>query len=199
MTRYELYNTIKLLQRNIYNRKKECDTEQKKIQFLSEHEVVEQLKKSQRFHLFENLSSRAQKDFMDFCTGKTMLPLTYDKIFKRIFNYERTPKRLEHFLSAILGFEVEILKVLPVESEKMNEAGSILVMDILVKTKEGMLIDVEMQRLPYLFNGKRVSCYLSDLIMRQYNRICAQVREEEKGRLSLTLDWKKNFWKIFTT
>lgn len=79
---------------------------------------------------------------------------------------------------------MEILKVLPVESEKMNEAGNILMMDILVKTKAGMLIDVEMQRLPYMFNGKRVSCYLADLIMRQYNRIRAQVLEEENGNFT---------------
>lgn len=79
---------------------------------------------------------------------------------------------------------MEILKVLPVESEKMNEAGSILMMDILVKTKAGMLIDVEMQTLPYMFNGKRVSCYLADLIMRQYNRIRAQVPEEENGNFT---------------
>lgn len=41
-----------------------------------------------------------------------------------IFNPEYHKERLEHFLSAILDFEMEVLKVLPVMSEDMFEINS---------------------------------------------------------------------------
>jgi predicted transposase/invertase (TIGR01784 family) len=148
------------------------------IQFQTEKEVIEKLQTSSVFKEFENLNKLRRQEFLNFCTGKNMTALTYDKIFKKIFNFEQHPERLKHFLSAVLGFEVEVLQILPVESEQMNEYGSVLVMDILVKTVDGTIINVEMQRIPYTFNGKRVSCYLSDLVMRQYNQVKAMVKED---------------------
>jgi predicted transposase/invertase (TIGR01784 family) len=148
------------------------------IQFQTEKEVIEKLQTSSVYKEFENLNKLRRQEFLNFCTGKNMTALTYDKIFKKIFNFEQHPDRLKHFLSAVLGFEVEVLQILPVESEQMNEYGSVLVMDILVKTIDGTIINVEMQRIPYTFNGKRVSCYLSDLVMRQYNQVKAMVKED---------------------
>lgn len=113
------------------------------------------MKENGCYEKFEELSRQGRRELIDFCTGKTLLPLTYDKIFKKVFNCEKHPERLEHFLSSILGFEVKILTILPTESEQMNKEGSILIMDILVKSTDGKLLNVEMQRLPYSFNGKK--------------------------------------------
>ena len=137
------------------------------------------MKENGCYEKFEELSRQGRRELIDFCTGKTLLPLTYDKIFKKVFNCEKHPERLEHFLSSILGFEVKILTILPTESEQMNKEGSILIMDILVKSTDGKLLNVEMQRLPYSFNGKRVSCYMADLVMRQYNQIKSELKRKK--------------------
>lgn len=48
-------------------------------------------------------------------------------------------------------------------------------MDILVDLANGTTINVEVQRVGYLFPGERSCCYLSDLIMRQYNQLKASL------------------------
>lgn len=149
-----------------------------KIKFQTEEQVVKMLKEQSLYGKYERMNRRGKQLFMNFCTGKSLEALTYDAIFKRIFQYEKHPKRLEHFLSAILGFPVQVMKVLPVESEKMLEAGSVLIMDIVVKAVDGSIVNVEMQKSAYKFTGKRDSCYLSDLLIRQYNELKAKSREE---------------------
>ena len=44
-------------------------------------------------------------------------------------------------------------------------------MDILVRMSDGSLANIEVQKAPYLFPAERISCYSSDLMMRQYNKI----------------------------
>ena len=63
------------------------------------------------------------------------------------------------------------------ESVSVDSDGSeLLVMDILVRLASGALVNVEIQRVGYLFPGARCACYSSDLLMRQYS----QVREEKR-------------------
>ena len=49
--------------------------------------------------------------------------------------------------------------------------GTLIIMDILVRMSDGSLANIEVQKAPYLFPAERISCYSSDLMMRQYNRI----------------------------
>ena len=79
--------------------------------------------------------------------GTCGLNLTYDPMFKEIFDPQRFPDRLEDFLSLCLGEEVEILSALPTESSRLTEEGSLLVMDLLVRLKSGSLLNVEIQRI----------------------------------------------------
>lgn len=44
-------------------------------------------------------------------------------------------------------------------------------MDILVKMSDGSLANIEVQKAAYLFPAERISCYSSDLMMRQYNKL----------------------------
>ena len=142
-------------------------------------EVMKKLKKEPHsYKRFQKLSPKLQEEFLDFCMGKRGLKITYDPVFKMVFNPEAKPGRLEEFLSLCLGEQVKILQVMPNESERLTEEGSFLVMDILVKLESGALVNVEIQRLGYLFPGARCACYSSDLMMRQYSQMKNRRREE---------------------
>ena len=145
----------------------------------SRNQVMEELKADPWVYgEFQRLSSRLQEEFLGFCMGTKGLGITYDPVFKRIFNPEYRPDRLEEFLSLCLGQKVKIIRAVPNESERLTEEGSLLVMDILVQLASGVLINIEIQRIGYLFPGARCACYGSDLLMRQYS----QVREERRRR-----------------
>ena len=129
---------------------------------------------------FQKLSEELQKDFVMFCLGQKGLDVTYDPVFKFAFDVDKHPERLEDFLGGCLNRSLKILKVIPNESKRLTEDSSLLVMDILVQLEDGQLVNIEIQRVGYLFPGERVSCYLSDLLMRQY----AQIRELKKKTFS---------------
>ncbi len=97
--------------------------------------------------------------------------MTYDPFFIKIFDAEIHPKRLSKFLSKILGRRLKIKRMLPNEHKRITDRGSLLIMDILVEFETGELADVEIQKVGYLFPGQRASCYSSDMVMRQYERI----------------------------
>lgn len=121
--------------------------------------------------LFDGLSIERQDDILEFVQGNKGLPILYDGFFKYVLDPERHPERLESVLTDVLGQEVTIEQVLVKEGNQLNEEGSLVVMDVLVRLSDGRIVDVEMQKYGYLFTGERSSCYLSDLIMRQYNRL----------------------------
>lgn len=109
-----------------------------------------------------------------FCTGKNGLKITYDPIFQKIFNPYLRPKRLEAFLSAILGRTVRIIRVISREGTRLSERASFVVMDILIQLDDGSYANVEMQKIGYNFPLARADCYASDIIMRQYAQIKAE-------------------------
>lgn len=142
-------------------------------------EVLAELKAEPGLYLdFQRLSYQLQEELLEFCMGVRGLKVTYDPVFKKIFNPEYRPERLEDFLSLCMGQSVKILRVLPNESQRLTAEGSLLVMDILVQLKSGVLTNVEIQRIGYAFPGARCACYSSDLLMRQYS----QVREARRNQ-----------------
>ena len=112
--------------------------------------------------------------------GERGLNLTYDPMFKAVFNPQQYAYRLEEFLSLCLGEEVKILHALPTESSRLTDEGSLLVMDLLVQLESGALADIEIQKVGYLFPGQRCACYSSDLVMRQYSLVRAKCREKNQ-------------------
>ena len=84
-------------------------------------------------------------------------------------------ERLNDFLSEILGKKVKILKVLPNESAQIAAESSLLIMDIVVQFEDGSIANVEIQKIGYLFPGQRSACYSSDLLLRQYKRVRAEL------------------------
>ena len=108
--------------------------------------------------------------------------ILYDGFYKHIFDPETNPQRLEDFLSELFGEKVSIEQVLSKEGNKIVEEGSLVVMDIVVRLSDGSIVDVEMQKYGYSFTGERSSCYISDMIMRQYNRLKSKKRRNFKFR-----------------
>lgn len=123
---------------------------------------------------FLTFEKEHQEDILAFIQGNKGLPILYDGFFKHVFDPERHPERLEDFLSEVLGQKVKIEEVLAREGNKLADEGTLVVMDIIVKLSDGTIVDVEMQKIGYSFTGERSSCYLSDMIMRQYNRVKAK-------------------------
>ena len=144
-------------------------------------QVMEELKADPEvFREFEKLSSRLQEELVEFSMGVRGLNVTYDPVFKKIFDPQSRPERLEEFLSLCMKQKVKILRVIPGESQRLTEEGSLLIMDILVKLASGVLVNVEIQRLGYLFPGARCACYSSDLLMRQYSQVRETMRKKNR-------------------
>ena len=151
---------------------------------ITEEEVLKRLKETSSHHRYAQLDREWQRRFMDFCTGRKTLPMTYDPFFKRIFHPDIHPHRLERFISGLIGKEVKLKTLLPSE-DILLEGNSLLIMDVLVELTDGSLATVEIQKIPYAFPGERISCYASDLVLRQYSRV-----KGEKGKGFVYRDMK---------
>ena len=136
----------------------------------SRSEVLELLKQDEKTWVkFCSFPITYQEELILFCMEKQGLRITYDSVFKYIFSPQKNKERLEDIISSVLGEKVKIVRVLQHEGIQMQEKGSFVVMDVVVKLKDGRLINVEMQKIGYQFPAQRTDCYLADLVMRQYN------------------------------
>lgn len=151
----------------------------KKIKFsdifgeqITEEEAIAKMKSCKEcYERFCNLKPPIRQHLLMFLMGKAGLSVSYNRPFKFVFNPERDKKRLEKLLSLILNQPVIIKQVLPHEGEQLAEHGSIVIMDIIVELSDGSLVNVEMQKIGYEFPAQRSNCYISDMVMRQYNRV----------------------------
>lgn len=145
---------------------------------ISKREVLQKLKVSpEAFSVFLSLPRKLRLEFLNFCCGKTSIYLCYDPIFKKIFDPFVHPHRLEKLISAIVGKEVEIINIIPNEGSHMSDRGSFVIMDIVVRLADRSILNVEIQKNGYKFPGQRFDCYCADLIMREYNRLRSQDKE----------------------
>ena len=134
-------------------------------------QVLDLLKESPiLYNQYRKLNPDWKVRFMDVCSGKKTLPLTYDPIFKRIFNPDLHADRLSGFVSSLLGRNVRVIGILS-NADSMIDGGTLLIMDLLAETEDGSLINVEIQKQGYAFPAERISCYSADLLMRQYVRV----------------------------
>ena len=154
--------------------------------FTSDEEVLAYLKKdADTYREYSVMRDEWKQRFMDFCTGKKTLPILYDTFFKRIFHPDVHPERLSNLISSLIGEKVRVKKILPLEDNYIDGARMV-VMDILVEAEDGSIANVEVQKNPYLFPGERISCYSSDIVLRQYSRT-----RGEKGKDFLYEDLRK--------
>lgn len=138
----------------------------------SREEVLAEIMEKPRCNrIYQKWTSEQQKHFLDFCSGTRGVKILYDSFFKEVFNPEYAPQRLNRLLSVILGMKVKILKVLPVDSARLAEESTLVAMDIVVELENGEIVNVEVQKIGYLFPGQRSACYSADLLLRQYKRV----------------------------
>ncbi len=138
----------------------------------TKEEILTTIHRSTRMRReFSRWKKEQQDDFLNFCSGAKGVKILYDAFFKEILHPEYTPERLNWLLSVILGMKVSIVKVLPLDTTRMGSETSLVSMDIVVELEDGSLVNVEMQRIGYLFPGQRSACYSSDLLLRQYKRV----------------------------
>ena len=148
---------------------------------ISRSEALQIIKSDPQAHaMFIEFPTDYQEKILEFIQGIRGLPLLYDPFFKKVFNPSETPERLERFLSCLMEQKICIVDVIPREGTQMIEKGSLVIMDILVQTEDGSYINVEMQKFGYNFTGERSTCYMSDLVMRQYT----QVKSVKKKKFS---------------
>lgn len=144
---------------------------EKKLISVTEEQVLEKLKETPRlYEQFRILDQKWHGRVKDFLEGKSSLPLTYDPFFKYIFNPEQHSDRLSGFISSLLGINVQVVEVLPTEDTLMD-GETCLIMDLVARTDDGSIVNVEIQKQGYGFPGERMSCYSADLLLRQYIKI----------------------------
>ena len=138
--------------------------------YLTVNDLEEAMKQKHLYADYALLDETWKNRFDDYMTGKKTMPLTYDPFFKCMFHPDRHPDWLSHLLSAIIGEPVTVESVLPSENTAIS-IDSLLIMDIVVRLSDGSLANVEIQKIPYMFTAERISCYSSDLLMREYSRL----------------------------
>lgn len=144
------------------------------------------------YHEYCQWQERFRDEFLEFMMGVRGVKMTYDPFFKHIFNPETHPERLSEFLSLIVGKPLKVKRELPKEHSRITEKGSLMIMDILVEFENGEMGNVEIQKIGYLFPGERATCYSSDMVMRQYERV-----KSERGKDFAYSDLKNVYTIIF--
>ena len=135
-------------------------------------EIIEEIKGKQNLLDMYNIwKDYEREEFLDFCTGARGLKMLYDSFFKEILNPEYAPERLSNFLSQVLGQKVKVLLVLPNDTTRIADENVLLITDIVVELEDGSIVNIEVQKIGYMFPGKRAACYSADLLLRQYKRI----------------------------
>jgi len=146
-------------------------------------EVVNEIQTNPKLkRIYEEHPPEEWEEFIDFCTGVRGVKMLYDSFFKEVFNPEYAPERLGKLLSIILGQKVKILQVLPNDSTRISDESALLVTDIVVELEDRSIVNVEVQKIGYMFPGERAACYSADLLLRQYKRI----RDEKKKLFTYT-------------
>lgn len=140
----------------------------------SRQSIEEAIKQSYAFYDWEGIRPEDQERILLFLEGKQGLQILSDKFFQRVFRPDEVPERIESLISEVLGTQVKIVQVLSREGTAISEGGSQVIMDIIVKTEDGAIVNVEMQRIGYYFPGERSGCYTADMIMRQYGAVRAK-------------------------
>lgn len=144
-------------------------TEQELLSRIEEREDLREI--------FDTWTDEQQQEYLDRCTGKKGFNILYDAYFKEVMNPEYDSSRLASFLEVVIGERVRILKLLPNDSVRLEDENTLLVTDIVVELADGSIANVEVQKIGYRFTGPRCSCYLSDMMLRQYKRIRARKKK----------------------
>ena len=144
-------------------------------------EVLKEITGNDRLMAVYQGWNREQRElFLDYCSGQRGVRILYDTFFKEILDPDATPERVEELLSLILKQKVKILKVLPLESPRLGDEQSLIVMDVVVELEDHSIANLEVQKAGYYFPGQRAACYSSDLLLRQYKRVREDLKKQKR-------------------
>jgi len=126
---------------------------------------------------FNEWSLDKQEEFLDLCSGNRGVRILYDSFFKYVFDPVSGDQALKQLISVLLGRTIRSIRILPNES-RLTGDYTLVIMDIVVEIDDGTIVNVEVQKVGFLFPGERAACYSADLLLRQYQR----VRHEGTGK-----------------
>lgn len=130
--------------------------------------------------IFYEWQEEQQEEFLNFCTGVKGVKMMYDFMIKEILDPSAVPDRVNELLSLILGQKVKIIDVLPNDGTRIADEFSLLIMDMVVQLEDGSIVDLEIQKIGYMFPGERSACYSADLLLRQYRRVRNELKKANK-------------------
>ena len=85
--------------------------------------------------------------------------------------------------------------MLPNDGTRLVDESTLLIMDIVVELEDGSIVNLEIQKIGYMFPGERSACYSADLLLRQYKRV---KQEAEKKLDSHTKMSYKDIKDVYT-
>ena len=128
--------------------------------------------------IYHSWTLSRRQEFLDFCSGNRGIRILYDSYFKYVFNPDTHAAELSRMISVLIGQDVKIVQILPNESH-LGADYTLVIMDIIVETANGSVVNVEVQKIGYNFPGERAACYNADLLLRQYQRIRKEYSESD--------------------
>ena len=144
-------------------------------------EILMEIRRSPKLStIFDSWTTEHQDLFLDICTGSKGVKMLYDSYFKEILNPETKPERLSWLLSVILSQKVTVKHQLANDNNRLGDEASLVITDIVVELEDGTIANIEVQKIGYKFAGERASCYMADLLMRQYKRIKTKCKDSGK-------------------
>ena len=145
----------------------------------SREQILEEIHQNGNLEkIFQSWEEKRQEEFLDFCTGVKGVKILYDFCIKAVLDPEVYPERIEEFISLLLGRKVTLLKVLPNDNTRIGDETSLLIMDFLVQLEDQSVVNVEIQRIGYVFPGQRSACYSADLLLREYRQVRRKTTKE---------------------
>ena len=130
--------------------------------------------------MFYSWEKESREEFLDFCSGAKGVKMMYDFVSKEVLNPESHRERVNDFLSLLLDQKVRILEVLPNDGTRLAEESTLMIMDIVVELEDGSIVNLEIQKIGYMFPGERSACYSADLLLRQYKRVQMRMKKKDK-------------------
>lgn len=113
-----------------------------------------QIGKKELLEIYRGWNEEQQNTFLDYCTGQRGVRVLSDSVFKEVLD--------------------------PLDSPRIGDEQSLVVMDLVVELEDNSIVNLEVQRIGYQFPGERAACYSADLLLRQYRSLRDAKREAGK-------------------
>ncbi|MBO5199183.1 MAG: PD-(D/E)XK nuclease family transposase [Lachnospiraceae bacterium] len=119
--------------------------------------------------LKRSASRETREAFEAIEAGRKLPELYFDRPFKKIFDADEHPERLETLFRLIFDREETVVSSLKNEMTKASIYSKQTVLDLLSSLKSGGIFELEMQVAAQEFLSQRIDVYSSDLILMQYS------------------------------